>query len=84
MSAYFVSSGSISLLVPRLPKWPGLCYLNRFGNVGNLGSNKEIQPQIPEITNGQLIKVVIIFLKKNNNNNSITNNHCAKKLLFTK
>ena len=35
----------ILLLLPRLPKLPSQCYSNGPGNLGNLGSNKEIQPQ---------------------------------------
>ena len=35
---------AVSLLLPRLPKLPSLCYWNGPGNLGILGSNKEIQP----------------------------------------
>ena len=34
----------ISLLLPRLPKLPRQCYSNGPGNLSNLDSNKEIQP----------------------------------------
>ena len=35
--------GCISLLMPKLPKLPNQCYLNGPGNLGDLGSNKEVQ-----------------------------------------
>ena len=37
-----MSSGCISLLLSRLPKLSGPCYLDGPGNLGSLGGNKEI------------------------------------------
>ena len=34
--------GYISLLLPRLPKLPSLCYSNGSGNLGRLSNDKEI------------------------------------------
>ena len=39
-----------SLLLPRLPALPGQCYLDGLGNLGNLGSDKEIQLQMGQAT----------------------------------
>ena len=42
--------GCISLLLPGLTKLPSQCYSNESDNLGNLGSNKEIQPNLPYST----------------------------------
>ena len=47
MTALYLG-GCISLLMPRLPWLPSQYYSNVPGNLGNLGSNKEIQ-QIPKL-----------------------------------
>ena len=41
-----VTWGCFSSLLSRRPKLPALCCLNGPGNSGNLGSNKEIHPDI--------------------------------------
>ena len=36
-----ISLGSVSLLLPRLPKVPSQCYSNGLGNLGNLTAMKK-------------------------------------------
>ena len=40
----------VSLLLARLAKLPSQCNSTGSGNLGNLGSNKEIQPLFPRTT----------------------------------
>ena len=40
----------ISLLLPRVPKLTNQCYSHGPGNLGNMGSNKEIQSKVTTIT----------------------------------
>ena len=41
----YVDIGSISLLLPRLPKLHSECHSNGLSNLGKLGSSKEAQPK---------------------------------------
>ena len=41
-----IDSGCISLLLSRLPKLPSQCYSNRPCNLGDLGSQNKLQPQM--------------------------------------
>ena len=45
-AAFYSASGWVSLLLPRQTKLPRQCYSDDVGNLDNLGSDKEIQPEL--------------------------------------
>ena len=49
------------LLLCRLSKLPGKCNLNGSGNMGNLGSNKEIHPEASRFTHLQMLVMIAKF-----------------------
>ena len=53
-------AGYISLLMHKLPKLPSQCYSDGLGYLGNLGSNKETQPEFEF----QTLKCSIILYEK--------------------